>query len=177
MNFIKSEVLQISCHAFLIKHETCTVTLNFYLCVNLIFSTEKSTTTTGIGNIENINKNKDDKLSVTSSSAVPSSNGSGSKQSSSSMGKRRKGHKNSKKSSNPVPEHHSINYKNLDEWLESTIKGMNVGDNNSPAASASNIHQHPHLMNTNPFYPNMLPPYTGMRPWSDMVCNHLSYFR
>lgn len=94
--------------------------------------------------------------------------------SSSSLGKRRKSTK-SKKS------HHShggtvdpnINYKNLDEWLENSIKGMSVNEQNtfngSPihgTSSAFAVNNNNPFINSHhhPLFNSMLPPYMA-RPY------------
>uniref|UniRef100_A0A336K4B8 CSON000736 protein n=1 Tax=Culicoides sonorensis TaxID=179676 RepID=A0A336K4B8_CULSO len=148
-------------------------------------STEQNTinseSTDQVNHKDNNSCNKD---KIRDNKASQSSNGKQSS-SSSSLGKRRKSTKNKKSHSHQQQINDiNINYKNLDEWLENSIKGMSVNDqpssympnNGSPIHGMSSAFNHNNTVNNNNpfsqqnqqfFNPNMLPPYMA-RPWSDM---------
>ncbi|XP_063709690.1 uncharacterized protein LOC134838149 [Culicoides brevitarsis] len=106
-------------------------------------------------------------------------NGKQQSSSSSSLGKRRKSQK-SKKSHAASYIDPNINYKNLDEWLENSIKGMQLGGaaenfappmNGSPIPSAFAMPTNP-FINSHPLFNPILPPYMATaRPYEQMM-NH-----
>lgn len=142
-----------------------------------IINSESNATADQVNHRDNNSKER----SAADNKVSNSSNGKQSS-SSSSLGKRRKSTK-SKKSHQQQQQQQlgdsNINYKNLDEWLENSIKGMSVNDNFMPnhgspihgTSSAFTVNNSNPFINTHHplFNPNMLPPYMA-RPWSEMVC-------
>lgn len=177
----------ISCVHFVYRYCTNLFWLFFAVFRFSNFSTEQNTTINSESNVTatadqvNHRDNNSKERSTADNKVLSSSNGKQSS-SSSSLGKRRKSTK-SKKSHHSQQQQHAdpnINYKNLDEWLENSIKGMSVNDQNSfmpnngspihGTSSAFTVNNSNPFINTHHplFNPNMLPPYMA-RPWSEMV--------
>lgn len=135
------------------------------------FSTERNTTTNSESNAVSDQVNHGNKEKSGTDNGKQSS-------SSSSLGKRRKSTKSKKSHHSQQQLQHgvdpNINYKNLDEWLENSIKGMSVNDpsnfNGSPihgTSSAFTVNNNNPFINSHqhhPLFNPMLPPYMA-RPY------------